>query len=133
MRNPVLKRIAVAGIAILLTVWTASAQSSLTLSSGAPTTATSTLLDLSLQSPAGSTVAALQWTLTYPPGVSLSAVAGPAATAAGKTVTCASTSSGYACIAAGMNANSIADGVVAIISATISGSTPLDIGVSGAS
>jgi hypothetical protein len=61
--------------------------------------------------------AAVQWTLLYSASItSVSTADGPAATAAGKNSTCASSSGQTICIVAGLNQNTIADGVVANVS-----------------
>ena len=93
---------------------------SLALSSGTATNGTVSL-NLTLTSPAGSEPAAVQWTLNYAPTAitSISAVAGPAATNAGKTLTCSASSGAYTCLVTGMNSNRIANGTVAIVNATI--------------
>jgi len=118
--------------AFLLPSWTLFAQSSLALSSSTAASGGSASLSLSLSAPAGTNVAALQWTLTYPTTVSnVSVTAGAALTAAVKTVTCASTTGGLKCVASGVNANTIANGVVATVSATVSGSASISVGVSG--
>lgn len=96
---------------------------SLALSSGTAAADGSISLNLTLTSPAGSTPAAIQWTLTYTPGAitSITATAGSAATAAGKTLDCRSTSGSYTCLASGMNTNAIANGTVAVVNAVIAG------------
>jgi hypothetical protein len=90
-----------------------AAQSSLILSSAGT---------LTLSSVAGNEPAALQWTFSYPSGVTgFSVSAGPALTAAGKTINCAGNSSAYTCLAAGLNSNIIGNGVVGTIAGTVSG------------
>lgn len=109
---------------------TAPAQS-LTLSSGAVVSGGSVSLNLSLTS--ATPVAGLQWIITYPAGASnVSVIAGAPLTAAGKSLTCISTAAGYSCIAAGMNNKGIANGVVATVSATLSGAGAVPFGVSSA-
>lgn len=111
------------------------AQSSLTLSSATTTAGGTVPLNLSLSSPAGSAPAALQWTLTYPTGsvTSVSVAAGASATAAGKSISCAGGAAAYTCVAAGTNANTIANGVVAVVTATLSaGGNGATIGVNSA-
>jgi uncharacterized protein (TIGR03437 family) len=93
---------------------------SLSLASGSAPIGGSVSLNLSLNAGASSP-AALQWTLSYvPSGISsLSMVAGPALTAAGKTLNCNSSSGSVICLATGMNANTITSGVVAVVTATV--------------
>lgn len=100
------------------TVW---AQPALTLSSGTGAASGTVALNLSVSSPAGSEPAALEWTLTYPSASisSVSVAAGPAATAAGKSISCSGGAAGYTCVAYGMNSNIISNGVVAIVTATL--------------
>src|SRR5580658_3128710 len=118
---------------LLFSPWIAVAQGSLILASGAAVAGSPVSLNLSLSSPSGTTVAALEWTLTYPATVSnLSVAAGPALTAAGKTLACAAVSAGYSCVASGMNATAIANGVVATVSATVSGSATISVGIGSA-
>ncbi|HUI56980.1 MAG TPA: putative Ig domain-containing protein [Bryobacteraceae bacterium] len=105
----------------------------LSLSSGVAAADGTVSLSLTLASSTGAE-AALQWTLTYPAGnvTSISAAPGAAALAAGKAVTCAIGSGSYRCIASGMNANVIPNGVVAIVNLTIAGGvTSTAIGVTG--
>jgi hypothetical protein len=69
--------------------------------------------------------AGLQWTLNYS-GVDFTAVQlypGPAATAAGKQIYCATGSGSTTCLIAGLNANQISNGVVATASFQISPTT----------
>lgn len=76
---------------------------------------------------AGTAPAGLQWTLVYPSGQisSIGATAGPAATAAGKTLSCNSTPGFFTCLATGLNRNAISAGVVANIQFTpINNTTP---------
>src|SRR4051794_27262442 len=107
-------------MAVILSPGMLLAQSALTLSSSSASGGSASLA-LSLVSAGGAQPAALQWTLNYAPAdvLSISAVAGAAAVAAGKSITCASSASSYTCILAGNNANVIADGVVANIAVTL--------------
>jgi trimeric autotransporter adhesin len=124
----------------LLTMWLGfagllCAQSSLTLSSATVTTAVTVPLNLSLSSPAGSAPAALQWTMTYSTAsvTSVSVAAGASATAAGKSISCAGGAVAYTCIASGLNSNTIANGVVAVVTVTLNaGATTAAIGISSA-
>src|SRR3954451_17028312 len=78
-------------------------------------------LTLSLTSQPGSEPAALEWTMGYSPSMvtNLAVSTGPALTAAGKTVACSGASTGYTCVASGLNANSIANGVIATLAVTL--------------
>ena len=105
----------------------------LSLSSGVAAADGTVALSLTLASATGAE-AALQWTLTYPASsvTYISATSGAAALAASKTVTCAGGSGSYRCIASGMNANVIPNGVVANVNLTIAaGVTSIAIGVTG--
>ncbi len=100
------------------------------MSSGTVPPGGSTSLSLSLTSQAGSQPAGLQFTLVYSPTdiVSLTASIGTAATAAGKSLSCAGSPGSYTCLltgvsAAGLNANPIQNGVVVVVTATLSPST----------
>src|SRR6476659_9306685 len=99
----------------LLASHTLLAQSTLSLSSTSAAGGSASLT-LTLTS-SGSQPAAIQWTTQYSATdiQSITAVAGTAATAAAKSITCANTTSGHKCILAGLNANTIQDGVVAVI------------------
>ncbi len=98
---------------------------SLSLSSANATSNSSVSLNLLLASGSGVSPAALQWTLGYPSSavVGLTVAPGPAATAAGKMITC----SGNSCILDGaasgtVNDTAIADGVVATLTFQLSSS-----------
>ena len=97
----------------------------------------STSVSMNLALVSGGAPAALQWNLSYPTaavtGITVST--GAAATAAGKTVTCAPAGTGtYACVLEGLNQNGIADGTVATANITLtSGATgDVQIGVGSA-
>ena len=111
------------GAILELCIHVVSAQpGSLILTSSAASAGTGVSLSLFLNSAAGSDPAAIQWTFTYSPAVlsAISAIAGPVATAAGKSINCAPHSGAYTCILAGMNANVLASGIVATLNATLS-------------
>ncbi len=74
-------------------------------------------------------MASLQWTIQYPAtGLSsISAVAGPALTSAGKSLNCSASSGAYTCIAYGVNTTSIANGVIATVASTASQTTSLGL------
>jgi uncharacterized protein (TIGR03437 family) len=95
---------------------------SLTLSSGSDAPGGTVSLSLSLNSDTGSHPAAVQWSISYSPvDLSLTQVlAGPAALAAGKSVSCTGSAGLYACVLWGLNANTIADGVIAVLALSIS-------------
>ena len=109
-------------------VW---AQPNLTLSSSTALSGGSVSLNLTLSSSASNPPAALQWTFTYPAAAvsNLSVTAGAALVSAGKSVTCSGGASGYTCIAYGMNANAVGDGVIATVTVTLSGSSAAAIGL----
>jgi chitinase len=82
-------------------------------------------LALSLDASPGSIPAASQWTVQYAPGdvTAANISAGPALTAAGKTLSCASSSGSLMCLASGLNTNTIANGVVALVNVTLAANT----------
>jgi len=94
---------------------------SLSLASGSAVKGGALSLNLALNA-ATSAPAGLQWTLSYAPSdiISLSMVAGPAMTSAGKTLNCYSSTGSVICLATGMNASTISSGVVAVVTATLS-------------
>jgi hypothetical protein len=83
-------------------------------------------LNLSL-SDSGVPPAGLEWTLTYSAAdlAAVNVTPGPAATAAGKTVSCAGGNGTYSCVLVGMNENTISSGIVAVVGVTVA-STPAD-------
>lgn len=111
--------------ALLCCVAAASAQPQLTLAiqNQGPVRAGNTLqLQATLTGSSAATMAAYQVNLRATVPGTWSIAPGAVATAAGKTFTCVppdATSPDYRCILAGMNANTIADGVVATISLAI--------------
>jgi hypothetical protein len=98
-----------------------AAADALVLSSGSVAPGSAVSLNLSLTATTGNTPAALQWTLTYPASAisGVTVTAGPSATAAGKSPTCASNSGSYTCVLAGLNANVMQNGVVAVATFTV--------------
>lgn len=98
---------------------------SLGLSSASASAGASVSLNLSLNAPAGSEPAGLQWTVNVPPQIlSTAAVIGPAAAAAGKSLTCNLAT----CLITGMNRNVIANGVVAVITMAVAPSASGNLG-----
>ena len=100
----------------------------LSLSSGTASASGAVSLNLSFSS-SGPAIATLQWTLNFPAASvpTLTAAAGPALTAAGKSLSCTRGAGSYTCIAYGLNAIAIGNGVVAVISATASQSAPVTV------
>lgn len=93
---------------------------SLTLSSATANPGSTVGLAVSLT--AGATApAGLQWTISYPANqiAAISATAGAASLAAGKSIACGSSAGFFTCLVSGMNANGIAAGVVANIQVTL--------------
>jgi chitodextrinase len=82
-------------------------------------------LNLSLNTTAGTGPSGLQWVVQTAPAdvTSVSVVAGPALTTAGKTVFCGGGNGTVTCLAIGLNASPIANGVVAIVNFTLAGQT----------
>jgi len=102
------------------------------LSTGATSSGNTASLNLTLTSPTGNEPAAVQWTLTYSTSdvTAISAAAGSAATAAGKSVSCNGGSGTYTCIAFGSNATIISNGTLAVINVTLASTvTSTSIGV----
>ena len=104
---------------------------SLALSSGVTTPGGTVSLNLSLSSASGSQPAGIQWTLAYSPSaiVAISASAGAAATAAAKSLSCTGSAGSYTCFltglaSSGLNANIIQNGVVAVLTVTMSATSP---------
>ena len=96
-------------------------QDTLALSSGSAAPGTSVALNLSLSSQAGSAPTGLQWTLAYATNsiASVTAVAGASAIAAGKTISCFSSPGAATCLLAGINDNTMQNGVAAVITVTM--------------
>lgn len=94
----------------------------LSLASGSTTTPGGIVtLGLSLNVPSVPP-AGLQWTFIYSPNdiANLSVSPGPVAAAAGKYLNCAAGFGTYSCLLTGINLNTIASGVVAVVSVTLS-------------
>jgi hypothetical protein len=77
-------------------------------------------LSLNLTSAAGNEETALQWKLVYPVSsvFSISAIPGPAAIAAGATLSCVAGLGTYTCLASSMGRSVISSGTVAIVNLT---------------
>jgi hypothetical protein len=102
--------------AAFLTVAVGAHASVLSLSSTTAPADTPVTLSLTLDSASGTEPSAVQWIVTFPSGPATveSAVAGPAAESAGKTLTCASQTAGsYSCILYSLGSSAIPNGVVA--------------------
>jgi hypothetical protein len=78
-------------------------------------------LRLSLYSSPGAAPAAVQWTFQYASSNirSLTVDDGPMLTSAGKTAMCAGNAAAYNCLAVGANSNTIASGVIAMVTAVL--------------
>src|ERR1051326_4940429 len=106
---------------LVAAVISGSAQT-LTLSSGSAVQGGSISLNLTLDT-ANTAPAGLQWVISNPGNLaSLSVAPGSAATSAGKTVSCNSGTT-ITCLATGANTSTISSGVVAVVNATLSGSS----------
>jgi uncharacterized protein (TIGR03437 family) len=115
----------------------------LNLSSGTAAPNGSVSLDLTLGG--GTQPAGLQWTLNYATAdfTAMSMTVGASGTAASKTLNCFGANGSYTCLLTGVNANTLANGVVAKATLTLSSSTntsravqvvnPMAVAVSGAS
>jgi hypothetical protein len=100
-----------------------SQTSSLSLASASTVANGSVSLELTLTaspSPAG-----IQWTFVYAPGdiVSFNIEPGPALRAADKTMSCSAANGSLTCLAVGMNSTTIANDIVAVVTATLAAST----------
>lgn len=119
---------------LLLLACSLRAQSgALTLGSGVVGADGTVTLALQFTPGGASAPAGLQWTLTYPALhiVSVAVAPGPAAVAAGKTITCAAKTGAYACVADGINQNTLAAGTVALVTFTMSPGAGAVIGLAG--
>lgn len=107
---------------LVLAAGSAFGQDALSLSSGSAVAGQTVSLDLSLTAPASGGPAALEWTYSYPAATfsSVTVVAGPAAVAAGKSVSCGGSSGSYTCMVFGLNSITLSSGVVATATFTVS-------------
>src|SRR5262249_5615053 len=94
----------------------AAAQDSLSLSTGSAPPGGSVALDLTLNSVSGGDPAAVQWTFSYSPTdvTSVAVSAGPAATGANKSISCAAGSGTYTCLASGNSSAAMTSGTIAV-------------------
>src|SRR5262245_61888225 len=104
-------------------------QVSLQVSSTTATAGATVPITLSLNSSTGTPPAALQWDLATGTGIqAVNTTLGAAGSAGEKSLSCA----GLRCILAGINTNTIPNGVIAILnvtlSATASGNVPIQLG-----
>ncbi len=109
-------------------------QINLSVGSGTATPGATVTVPITLTATGGAQPAGMQWTIGYSSTdiSSVSVTAGPSSTAAGKNVSCSSTSTSTICIAYGMNENIIASGTVAsatitIASGSLDSSAPIQI------
>jgi hypothetical protein len=120
-------------VVILAAISSAFGQDALSLSSGSVVAGQTISLDLSLSAPSGGGPAGLEWTYNYPAATfsSIAVVAGPAAAAAGKSVSCSAGSGSYTCMLFGLNTTTMNPGVVATATFTASpaatGTFPIQI------
>lgn len=108
-------------VVLFLAASSAFGQDALSLSSGSVVAGQTISLDLSLTAPASGGPAGLEWTYSYPAATfsSVTAVAGPAAVAAGKSVSCSASSGSYTCMLFGLNSITLSSGVVATATFTV--------------
>jgi hypothetical protein len=95
---------------------------SLTVSLAGPPMGNTVLLNLVLSTPSGvEQPAAIEWAFSYSSDAitSFSVIAGPALTASQKSLFCNGNATNYICLAAGLNALTISDGLVATVSVTL--------------
>jgi hypothetical protein len=100
-------------------------QDTVVLSSGSAASGNTVSLDLSISVVSGSAPASLEWTYSYSAGdfTAVSVVAGPAAVAAGKSVSCSGSPGSYTCLLFGINSTALSNGVVATATFTVSPTT----------
>jgi hypothetical protein len=111
-------------------------QPALSLSSAAASAGGTVTLSVSLSSPTGSEPAALQWSTSYPASsmAPVAAIAGPSTTAAGKALSCSSSSGTYTCVITAVNSITISNGIVAYLTFALSSSTgPVPVALTGLS
>jgi hypothetical protein len=116
--------------AAFLTVAVGAHASVLSLSSTPALADTPVTLSLTLDSESGTEPSAVQWILTFPPGPATveSAVAGPAAESAGKSLMCASQTAGsYSCILYSLGTSAIPNGVVAQLTVRTSSTAAFNV------
>jgi hypothetical protein len=96
----------------------------LSLSAGSGSPGSTVVLNLSVNTTGGNP-ASIEWATNYSTTdfSSVSVSAGAAATAAGKSISCNNTAGSRKCVAWGVNSNVIANGIIATVAMTISGST----------
>ena len=101
-------------------------QTTISLGSVSSSPGGSAAINLSLTTSGGVQPAGLQWTMNYPAAdiSSVSVVAGASATAAGKSVTCSSSSGSTMCILFGVNTNVLGSGVAATATFNVSAGAP---------
>lgn len=112
---------AILAIHALLSTTGFAQTSSLALASVSAAPGSSAVLALTLASGSGNAPAAVQWTVTYDPSAitGITVTAGSSATAAAKSVQCAGGGGSYSCLAFGLNANPIADGLLATVTVNL--------------
>ena len=100
-------------------------QTTISLGSSSSSPGGSAAINLTLTTSGGVQPAGIQWTMNYPAAdiSSVNVVAGASATAAGKSVTCSSSSGSTMCILFGLNSNVVGSGVAATATFNISGAT----------
>jgi hypothetical protein len=111
----------------------AAAQDSLSLSVGSAPPGGSVALNLTLNAASGGDPAAIQWTFAYSPTDvnSVAVSAGPAATGANKSISCAAGSGTYTCVASGNSAAAMTSGTIAVatfqLSSAVSSVVPVNV------
>src|SRR5689334_3064985 len=109
------RTLAAAAVVLAFLPSAAFAQISLALSSASIAPGGTATLNLSLTSTTGSSPAGTQWTFAYSPATLtlVSTQAGPAAAAAGKSISCTAGAGTYQCLVWGLNSTTIPNGVIA--------------------
>ena len=98
----------------------ADTETTLSIGSGSGLPGGTVVLDVGLKT--SNQITGLQWTLSYSAAdfTAVSVAAGPAATTAGKSVTCNNSAGAKTCLVTGLNVDSISSGTVARVTLTIS-------------
>ena len=110
---------------LLATCSISSGQTSIAISSNSAAPGSTVSLEISLQTTSAGKITGLQWTLSFSTDdfTAVSVAPGPAAEAAGKSVKCSRALGSNVCLVSGPNRNTLADGVVAKATLTVSGTT----------
>jgi len=128
-------RAVIAALSFLITTGVCLAQVTVQAGSVSVTAGGTGSVNISMSAASGSSPAGVEWTLTYSTTAisGMTLTASSTVTAAGKTLTCASSTGSVKCILEGLNTTAIPNGVIAVAQFTVSTSAPssLSIGITG--